>query len=87
MIEHFSNVDPSVLDEMAHDDLLELIQTLPPRAKIVFNLFVMEGYSHQEISDELGISVGTSKSHLFDAKNILKTKLLSQEAKLFSIVS
>ncbi|MFM6935586.1 MAG: RNA polymerase sigma factor [Flavobacteriales bacterium] len=87
VIEHFSNVDPSVLDEMAHDDLLELIQTLPPRAKIVFNLFVMEGYSHQEISDELGISVGTSKSHLFDAKNILKTKLLSQEAKLFSIVS
>lgn len=87
VIEHFSNVDPSVLDEMAYDDLFELIQSLPPRAKIVFNLFVMEGYSHQEISEELGISVGTSKSHLFDAKNILKTKLLSQEAKLFSIVS
>lgn len=87
VIEHFSDVEPSILDEMAHDDLLALVQELPPRAKIVFNLFVIEGYSHKEIADELGINVGTSKSHLFDAKNILKSKLLIKEAKLFSIVS
>ncbi|MFZ9586207.1 MAG: RNA polymerase sigma factor [Crocinitomicaceae bacterium] len=86
IIEHFADVQPSIIDDMAHEDLLDLIQSLPPRAKIVFNMFVMEGYSHQEIADELGISVGTSKSHLFDAKNILKTKLLVQESKLFSIV-
>jgi RNA polymerase sigma-70 factor (ECF subfamily) len=48
---------------------------------------VIEGYSHKEIAEELGINVGTSKSHLFDAKKILKTKLLTKEAKLFSIVS
>jgi RNA polymerase sigma-70 factor (ECF subfamily) len=80
-------VEPSILDDMAHEDLLALVQELPPRAKIVFNLFVIEGYSHKEIADELGINVGTSKSHLFDAKNILKSKLLFKEAKLFSIVS
>jgi RNA polymerase sigma-70 factor (ECF subfamily) len=87
VIEHFSDVDPSILDDMAHEDILALVQELPPRAKIVFNLFVIEGYSHKEIADELGINVGTSKSHLFDAKNILKSKLLIKEAKLFSIVS
>ncbi|MFM1914860.1 MAG: hypothetical protein RLZZ531_529 [Bacteroidota bacterium] len=86
VIEHLSDLEPSILDEMAHEDLLALVQELPPRAKIVFNLFVLEGFSHQEISDQLGITVGTSKSQLFDAKNILKTKILIKEAKLFSIV-
>ncbi len=87
IIEHYSDVEPSIIDDLAHEDLLEMVQELPPRAKVVFNLFVIEGYSHKEIADELGINIGTSKSHLFDAKNILKTKLLAKEAKLFSIVS
>ncbi|MEN9973606.1 MAG: hypothetical protein RIS20_1953 [Bacteroidota bacterium] len=87
VIDHFSDVEPTILDDMSHRDLLNLVQNLPPRAKIVFNLYVIEGYSHKEIAEELGISVGTSKSHLFDAKNILKNKLILQETKLFSIVS
>jgi RNA polymerase sigma-70 factor (ECF subfamily) len=42
---------------------------------MVFNLYVMEGYQHQEIAEQLGISEGTSKSNLFKAKKILKEKI------------
>ncbi|TLX75176.1 sigma-70 family RNA polymerase sigma factor [Labilibacter sediminis] len=56
-------------------ELLGLIESLPPKYKLVFNLYALEGLSHQEISDVLGISVGTSKSNLSRARKILKDKL------------
>ena len=52
--------------------LIKLIQKLSPAYKTVFNLFVIEDYSHKEIAEELGISVGTSKSNLAKAKQRLK---------------
>ena len=52
--------------------LLGFIQKLPSGYRAVFNLYVMEGYSHQEISEILNISVGTSKSQLFKARKMLK---------------
>jgi RNA polymerase sigma factor (sigma-70 family) len=55
--------------------LLELIQQLSPRYRMVFNLFVMEGMGHQEISKIMNISVGTSKSNLARAREILKRKV------------
>lgn len=61
-----------------HNELLRLIEDLPPKYKLVFNLYAMEGLSHQEISDVLGISVGTSKSNLSRARKILKDKLLTK---------
>ena len=61
------------------DELKHLIESLPPKYKLVFNLFVLEGLSHQEISDTLGISEGTSKSNLSRARKILKEKLLLKE--------
>ena len=64
-----------VVDKMSADELLELIQQLPPRYRLVFNLFVMEGMSHQEIGEELGITEGTSKSNLARARDILKRKV------------
>ncbi len=57
------------------EDLVKVIQELPPRYRMVFNLYVMEGYSHSEISRELGISEGTSKSDLSRAREILRNKL------------
>ena len=57
------------------DFLMKIIQELPDRYRLVFNLSVFENYSHQEISDSLGISVGTSKSNLSRAKLILKEKI------------
>ncbi|WP_143525071.1 RNA polymerase sigma factor [Labilibacter marinus] len=62
-------------------ELLKLIETLPPKYKLVFNLYAMEGLSHNEISEVLGISVGTSKSNLSRARKFLKDKLTVMEEK------
>lgn len=56
-------------------DLLEIIKSLTPQYRIVFNLYSIEGYSHKEISKKLGISVGTSKSNLARARKILQEKV------------
>lgn len=57
------------------DFLLRIIQELPDRYRLVFNLYVLDGYSHQEIGDMLEISVGGSKSNLARARKILKDKI------------
>lgn len=62
----------SVLDELAEKDILELVTQLSPGYRTVFNMYVVEGYSHKEIGDMLGISEGTSKSQLSRAKTILQ---------------
>ena len=64
------------------DFLLKIIQELPDRYRLVFNLYVMDGYSHKEIAEMLGISDGTSKSNLARARGILKTKVESYKDKL-----
>jgi RNA polymerase sigma-70 factor (ECF subfamily) len=56
-------------------DLMEIIRELPPRYRIVFNLFAIEGYSHKEISDMMSISEGTSKSNLSRARVILQRRV------------
>jgi RNA polymerase sigma-70 factor (ECF subfamily) len=55
-------------DEPPAKNLLRILQQLPPGFRTIFNLHVLEGYSHPEIADILGISVGTSKSQLLRAK-------------------
>ena len=62
----------SVLDNLAEKDILELIRQLSPGYRTVFNMYVVEGYTHKEIGDMLGISEGTSKSQLSRAKVILQ---------------
>ncbi|WP_457609782.1 RNA polymerase sigma factor [Lutibacter sp.] len=67
-------------DEISLDFLLNLIQELPDRYRMVFNLYVLDGYSHKEISEMLRIAEGTSKSNLARARAILKNKIeLHQE--------
>jgi len=68
-------VEVEIEDGVSMDFLMKIIQELPDRYRLVFNLSVFENYSHQEISDSLGISVGTSKSNLSRAKMILKEKI------------
>lgn len=58
--------------------LLEMIQSLPQGCQIVFNLFAIEGYSHKEIAEQLGISEGTSKSQFARAKSLLQQKLAKE---------
>lgn len=62
----------SVLDNLAERDIMALIQELSPGYRTVFNMYVVEGYTHKEIGDILGISEGTSKSQLSRAKVILQ---------------
>jgi RNA polymerase sigma factor (sigma-70 family) len=52
--------------------LMKLLQKLPPGYRAVFNLYAIDGYSHDEIAEQLGITVGTSKSQLFKAREFLK---------------
>ncbi len=56
-------------------DLLDIIRGLPPKYRMVFNLFAIEGYSHKEISQMFNISEGTSKSNLSRARIILQKKV------------
>jgi RNA polymerase sigma-70 factor (ECF subfamily) len=71
-------------DELSLDFLLGIIQELPDRYRLVFNLYALDGYSHAEISELIDISVGTSKSNLARARMILKTKIEEYKANLNS---
>jgi RNA polymerase sigma factor (sigma-70 family) len=62
----------SALDGLAEKDILALVKQLSPGYRTVFNMYVVEGYTHKEIGDMLGISEGTSKSQLSRAKVILQ---------------
>ena len=62
-------------DEISLDFLLNLIKELPDRYRLVFNLYVLDGCSHKEISEMLHIAEGTSKSNLARARAILKQKI------------
>lgn len=64
------------------DLLLTLIQELPDRYRLVFNLYVLDNFSHKEIAEMLKISEGTSKSNLSRAKKILKNRLEEHQLKL-----
>lgn len=69
------------LDRLSAQQLIELIQQLTPAYRLVFNLSEIEGYTHKEIAEKLGISIGTSKSNLARARIKLKKMLaiLDQE--------
>ena len=71
----FEEVEVELEDGISVEFLMKIIQELPDRYRLVFNLTVFENYTHQEIADALGISVGTSKSNLSRAKLILKQKI------------
>lgn len=62
-------------DTVSVDFLLEIIQQLPDRYRQVFNLYVLDGFSHKEIAEIMHISTGTSKSNLARARVILKEKI------------
>ena len=67
--------DDDVVAQLDAAHLMRLLQTLPPGYRAVFNLYAVEGYSHEEIAEKLNISVGTSKSQLFKARDYLKKVL------------
>ncbi|MGB0521931.1 MAG: RNA polymerase sigma factor [Flammeovirgaceae bacterium] len=87
---HFSDISlysdlsdaDDILEQMALQEVLQAIQQLPTNYRVVLNLYAIDGYTHQEISDMLGISVGNSKQRLLRARNMLK-KLMMENPELF----
>ncbi len=71
---------------LLYKDLIILIKELPPSYRVAFNLYVIDGYSHSEIADILKIAIGTSKSNLSRARQLLQTSIRKMEdAKLCRI--
>lgn len=66
------NYDPDVVSEMSADEIIAGLQGLSPVYRTVFNMYVIEGYSHREIGQELGITESTSRSNLVKARTKLK---------------
>jgi len=64
-----------VLENLAAKDLIKMVQSMPVGYKVVFNMFAIEGYSHKEISEHLGISENTSKSQYSRARAYLRERL------------
>jgi RNA polymerase sigma factor (sigma-70 family) len=71
-------VDDHVIDSMSARDILNLMHDMPEGYRVVFNMFAIEGYSHKEIANTLGISEGTSKSQFNRSKAYLK-KLIEKK--------
>ncbi|TVR32092.1 MAG: RNA polymerase sigma factor [Balneolaceae bacterium] len=65
----------TIISGISYSEMIEMVQQLTPSYRTVFNLYVIEGYTHEEIASRLGIAVGTSKSNLARAKQNLRTIL------------
>ncbi|MFY7898966.1 MAG: RNA polymerase sigma factor [Chitinophagaceae bacterium] len=74
--------DETGLDKLQYKEIIEAIKQLSPVYRTVFNLFVIEGLTHEEIATELNISVGASKSNLSKARTNLRKILLAQSTEM-----
>lgn len=72
-IETEISIEADILHKLNAEEILNLLSRLPPATKAVFNLYVIEGYDHSEIANQLKISPGTSRWHLSEAKRLLQT--------------
>lgn len=73
------SLDPSVFQELAANEIIQSIHKLPAGYRAVFNLYIIEGYNHKEISQLLGITEGTSKSQLARARKALQQMINTQK--------
>lgn len=73
--EEMENGEVSILEDLSHRELIELVQNLSPAYRAVFNMYVIDGYTHKEIGEMLEISEGTSKSNLLKARRKLRNEL------------
>ncbi|MCE7864671.1 MAG: RNA polymerase sigma factor [Bacteroidetes bacterium CHB5] len=72
---HRVHAEPEAVSNLSHEELIILVQKLSPAYRAVFNLYVIDGYTHREIAKLLGISEGTSKSNLLKARENLRGML------------
>ncbi len=69
-------LEPSAYSHLTEKELLDLINSLPDGYRVIFNLYVIEGFQHDEIAEMLGIQPGTSRSQLVKARNMLQRQIL-----------
>ena len=79
-----SAADEDALDRISHNEIVRSMQKLTPGYRIIFNLFIIENFSHEEISKRLGISIGTSKSNLARGRKQLQKILLDENKTVIS---
>ncbi len=75
--EHDNNYSNDVMNKLYEEDILKLIDHLPPASAEVFVLYAIQGFNHKEIAEARNISVGTSKWHLSEARKKLQTLVLN----------
>ena len=71
-VEYSLKKEQYIIENLTVNDLMKILQTIPVGYRTVFNMYAIEGFSHKEIAEELGISVSTSKSQLSRARTVLK---------------
>ncbi|HRQ29840.1 MAG TPA: sigma-70 family RNA polymerase sigma factor [Saprospiraceae bacterium] len=76
---HLRTDKVDVISSMSEKEIIDALRLLSPTYRTVFNMFVVEGYSHREIADSLNITESTSRSNLVKARNKLKEILLSKD--------
>ncbi len=69
----------SALQDIHFQELISLVRSLPSGCQAVFNMYALDGFDHKEISEKLGISVGTSKSQYARAKSLLQKKIMDSQ--------
>jgi RNA polymerase sigma factor (sigma-70 family) len=77
--EDFRDQDKNVIDRMSEQDILDLINKMPQGYKYVFNMYAIEGFSHKEIADSLGIEEASSRSQYAKAKKYLQSQIIKLE--------
>lgn len=78
--EVFMDTQETGIDKLMYQEIIDAIRLLTPVYRTVFNLFVIEGYTHEEISAQLNISVGASKSNLSKARHNLRKIIIQKTA-------
>lgn len=70
---------PDAVSRISEKELLKMLESLPDGYRVVFNLYAIEGFSHKEIGEKLGINESTSRSQLVKARKALQMKIMQQE--------
>ncbi|MEM6397347.1 MAG: sigma-70 family RNA polymerase sigma factor [Bacteroidota bacterium] len=74
-----SAMDPTAFSRLGEQELLDMVASLPEGYRIVFNLYAIEGYSHKEIGEALGIQEASSRSQLLKARKLLQQKIKTSQ--------
>jgi len=75
VVRNIGSGEPSAIQKIGYQELIDMIATLPPGFRTVFNMYVIEGYAHKDIAEALGISETTSRSQLQRARMLLQSKI------------